>query len=208
MRAGCPGGAEAAAGPQRAAVATAQHEGGERAAVEEVDADPVPAHGVGVQDLVAPLVVDPGAAVGRRDAAATLDGQGGAWPELRFAVVVAGLALVGPLAREAGVALQQQRLRSAAIVSSSLNPVAATTRAPARRPRGAATTAPRRTAASSLRGRAQRRRRRPGPARDALVVVVAPRAQVGQRGVREQQLPRREAARVVAAPARCGCGRR
>ena len=102
------GRAERAAVPERAAAGRAQPKGGERAAVVEVHADPVPTLGVGVQQFFAPLMVQPSLA--RDIESLPLQGDLAAGVQLRVAVVVAGLTRFWPFARQAVLALQNQRL--------------------------------------------------------------------------------------------------
>ncbi len=186
--------AKAAARPQAAAVGTAQAEGRQRAAVVEVHADPVPADRVGVHQLVAPFVVEPGfAAHGLRLAAAL---QRALHRQLGLAQVVAGLGDIRPLAREAGITLQQQRLggvqlqlqREFARAEGGGVTAAAIDRLALQRP-----TAEQQVGVARRRPR-QRRCLVARPARDALRMQMRFRAQVGQRGMGKQQVPRREAA--------------
>ena len=146
-------------------------------------------------------MVEPGAAAHRQALAGTpqraLHGQ------LRFAQVVAGLGLVRPLARETGVALQQQRLGGAQLQLQLevLRPAAAG-EAPNcvryRLPPSSSLPLQRPAADAQVgvvhRGPRQRRGLVAGPARDALRVQVRPGGQVGQRGMGKQQVARGEAA--------------
>ncbi len=91
----------------------AHHEGHQRAAVVQVDPGPVPADGVRAQDLARPLVIEPRPSrhLGRGRSGADAAGD----RELGHAVVVARLAGQRPLARIAGLSLQQQGLRGRAL---------------------------------------------------------------------------------------------
>src|SRR5215831_17143678 len=98
-----------AAGPQRPAGTVADAERHQRRAVVEVDAGPVPAGCLRRQDLARPLVIEPGAAGDVEASAADLDRTRDR--ELRLAVVVARVDGIAGLAREARLALEQNRLR-------------------------------------------------------------------------------------------------
>ena len=104
--------AKRAAVPDRLARLVAQPKGRQRAAIKQVDAQPVPAHRATLQQLLAPLMVQPGGAAAAQLQGLALQRQAAADLQLRQAVVVAGLAGVGALARQALVALQQQGLRA------------------------------------------------------------------------------------------------
>ena len=137
----------------------------------------------------------------------SFDVQRAARGELRLAVVVAGLLGPWPLARHARVALQQHRLRrveheidgEAAALARCLRDVAA----------GAGRIGARQSpvadhdvgVADARLGDAE------AGAGDALVVAQAPGGEVAHRGVREQQLPRGEAARLRGAETRSAPGR-
>jgi ABC-type lipoprotein release transport system permease subunit len=102
-------GALRAAGPQGRAGLVPDAESHHRAAIIEVHAEPVPARGLGGDRLAGPLVVEPGH---------PLDLEGAAFRdhapvdrEMRLAVVVAGVGGRRPLAGEAAIALEQDRLR-------------------------------------------------------------------------------------------------
>jgi hypothetical protein len=186
----------ASAGPDHAAVSAPQHECGERAAVVQVDADPVPADRALGQQLVAPFMVQPAPAGGAALAAALC--QGRLHRQLRLAVVVAGVLRQRSLARMAGLPLQQQRLgrcqvecqREAGVgrgQPGGVVAVAGALQAPGAE-RDAGITAP---------GVHVRQRLVAGPALNALRVAVLPAGDVGDRGMREQQLARGEAAGQV-----------
>ncbi len=190
--------AERAAGPERAAILAAQPEGRERAAVVQVHADPVPAHGLGVHQGLAPLVVQPGARRARGSAAVRADGKaparqrdGAEHCQLGLAVVVARLLRLRPLARQALAALQDERLGAVELQFQG---------EAFRRNAGG-------VPAAAVRGAAAGQRPVTDPdggvgflrlchaeacARDALVVQQPAAAHVGERGVREQQLVGRE----------------
>ena len=108
VSAGRAGRAVRPARPQGAAVGAAQHEGCQGAAVVEIDADPVPAACLRVQQLFAPFMIEPGPALHRP--ALALQFNAAARVQLGLAVVVAGLAELRALARKAAIALQQHRL--------------------------------------------------------------------------------------------------
>ena len=101
--------AKRAAIPQRLARLVTQAKGRQGAAVEQIHADPVPAHRLGMHQRLAPFVVHPGRALHRQRSA--FDRQGAADLKLRQAVVEARLPLVWPFDGEPPIALQQQRLR-------------------------------------------------------------------------------------------------
>src|SRR5204863_8497543 len=105
-----------------------------RAAVVEVHADPVPADRVGAEKRIAPLMVEPGGA-GDRDRLAAVEREQATHRKLRLAVVEAELRGVGPLARDAALALQQHRLRRGELeVEAKARAVARRTRAVTARP--------------------------------------------------------------------------
>ena len=95
-----------------AAVGAANSKRGQRAAVGQVHADPVPADRARRDVAVAPFMVQPSAAL-HRDGLA-VERQRAAGLKLRLAVVATRVARPRSLARHPGVALQQQRLRGGA----------------------------------------------------------------------------------------------
>ena len=88
--------AERAAIPHGAAIFAPQSKSRQRAAVIQVHADPVPAPGFGVQQLVAPFMVQPGFAADFKALPTQCDLSAGG--QLWLAVVIAGLARIRPLA--------------------------------------------------------------------------------------------------------------
>ena len=95
--------AERAAIPHGAAILAPQSKSRQRAAIVQVHADPVPAPGFGVQQFIAPFMVQPGFAADFKALPAQCDLPAGG--QLRLAVVVAGLARVRPLAGQTLLAL-------------------------------------------------------------------------------------------------------
>jgi len=81
----------------------------ERPAVGQVDTDPVPARGIRCQILAGPFVIEPG--VSLHVHLLRLDRNAAARSKMWLAVVVAGLLRAGSLAAEAALAFREQRLR-------------------------------------------------------------------------------------------------
>ena len=102
--------AERPAVPDCAPRLVPQLKSGQRAAVQHIDAYPVPAHRPRRQQSVAPLMVQPGQAARARRVAAPLQADLPLHRHLRQAVVIAEMLGRGPLARHAALALQQHRL--------------------------------------------------------------------------------------------------
>ena len=200
--------AKRAAVPQRAAGPVANLKGGQRAAVKQVDADPVPAHGVGMQELSAPFVIEPGraTAIGRDRWSAGGSGSGmrcaGAashWQaligdadlavecHLRLAVVPARLCWPGSFARHAARALQQhglggpERQLQAEVARRHLRQV------------GAVQALERPVVQAQIGVTLAGLRDREPLTRYALVVPEAAAPKVGQRGVGKQQMARSKA---------------
>src|ERR1700730_5005174 len=79
--------AQRAAGPTLLALSAADTKGHQRRAVIQIDADPVPTHGLAVQVLAGPFVIEPSLAGYAIRAALTRDGA--RHTQMRQAVVIA-----------------------------------------------------------------------------------------------------------------------
>src|SRR6266571_8231240 len=188
------GAAQSSARPETAAVPGTYAKRHERTAVGEIDSDPVPADRLPGQSLARPFVIEPGFARDLQLPAA--DDDAARNREMRKAVVVARLRRVRPFAAEAALALEQHRLfrieteAVAEIARRDLRRVLAPgllERPVFDRDLGAA-----------LLGTGEPE----ACARGALVVQQPTGRRIGERGMREEQLPRREAAGKVLGDAR------
>src|SRR5258706_4140007 len=183
------GAPQGSARPETAAVPRPHAERHERPAVGKIDSDPVPADRSFRQSLARPFVIEPGFARNLELAAADEDAARDR--KMRNAVVVARLRRVRPFAAEAALALEQHRLfriepeAVVEIARRDLRHVAAPgllERPVFDRDLGAA-----------LFGLGE-----PEPrARGALIVQQPRGRRIGERRMREEQLPRREPARKV-----------
>src|SRR5438309_65330 len=188
------GAAQSSARPEAAAVPGAHAERHQRTSVGKIDSDPVPADRFFGESLARPFVIEPGFAANLQLAAA--DGDAARDREMRKAVVVARLRRVRPLAAEAALALEQHRL-----LRLEPQTVAEIARRDLRR-----------VAALYLLERPVFDRDFGAPllrlgepeacARGALIVQQLSRTRIGECRMREEQLPRREAARNVFGEAR------
>src|SRR5260370_14858016 len=97
-----------AASPTLLSSSTADAERHQRGAVVEIDTDPVPAHGLIVQVLAGPFVIEPSLACGAIRAALTSDGT--RHTQMRQAVVVARGLGRWALAADAGVSVEEDGL--------------------------------------------------------------------------------------------------
>ena len=96
----------AAARPERGARTVAHAKRHQRAAIVEVDADPIPADGVGRHVLARPFVIEPG--VARDFCVAARRGHLPSHGEMRLAVVIARLPRDRAFARETRVTMKEQ----------------------------------------------------------------------------------------------------
>src|SRR2546425_3939368 len=177
---------QSSARPETAAVPGAHAKRHERTAVGKIDSDPVPADRLRGQSLARPFVIEPGFARDLQLAAA--DDDAARDREMRKAVVVARLRRVRPLAAEAALALEQHRL-----FRIKPEPIAEIARRDLRRV--AAPGLPQRPVfdrdlGAALFGLGEPQAR----ARGALIVQQRCGERIGERRVREEQLPRREPA--------------
>src|SRR6266508_473535 len=180
--------------PETAAVLSPHAKRHQRPAVGKIDSDPVPAVRSFRQSLARPFVIEPGFARDLQLAAA--DGDAPRDREMGQAVVVARLRRVRPFAAEAALALEHHRMfrlepeRVFEIARRDLRGVAAPgllERPVFDRDLGAALFGP---------GEPEPR------ARGALVVQQPSSRRIGERRMREEQLPRCEPARNVFGDAR------
>ncbi len=175
-----------ATGPVRAAARIADSERHQRRSVVEIDADPIPSARLGGQVIARPFVVEPrGAAHLLRTACHR---NGAADGQMRPAVIVACLLRARPLAARAAASLQQwRRLCDEREVEVEVaGGYSRLVRIPIQ---------PQRPVADVHVGRGGCRfGQSQSCARGPLVVLQSRGARVGDRRVREQQLPRREAA--------------
>src|SRR6266849_3634895 len=172
--------------PETAAVPRPHAKRHERTAVGKIDSDPVPADRSFRQSLARPFVIEPGFARDLELAAA--DDDAARDREMRNAVVVARLRRVRPFAAEAALALEQHRL-----FRLEPEPVAEIARRDLRRV--AAPGLLERPVFDHDLGAALFGLGEPEPrARGALIVQQPCGERIGERRMREEQLPRREPA--------------
>src|SRR3979411_1782262 len=100
--------AQRAARPALLALRAAHTEGHQRRAVIQIDAYPVPSHGLRVQVLAGPFVIEPSLAAYVIRGVPTSDGAGHV--QMRQAVVIARRLWRGALAADAGIAVEQNGL--------------------------------------------------------------------------------------------------
>src|SRR2546427_1301725 len=188
------GASQSSARPEAAAVPGTDAKRHKRTAVGKIDPDPAPAARLPGQSLARPFVIEPGFARDLQLPAA--DDDAARDREMRQAVVVARLHRVRPFAAETALALEQHRLfriepeAVAEIARRDLRRVVAPgllERPVFDRDLGAA-----------LLGTGEPE----ACARGALVVQQACGRRIGERSMREEQLPRREAAGNVFGDAR------
>src|SRR5438552_4251270 len=180
------GAPQSSARPETAAVPGAHAERHERTSVGKIDSDPIPADRFSGQGLARPFMVEPGFA--RDFQPAPADDDAARDREMRKAVVVARLRRVRPLAAEAALALEQHRL-----FRVEAQAVAEIARGDFRLVPASGLLEPPvldRDLGAALFGMGEPEAR----ARRALVVQQPTGRRIGERRVREQQLPRREPA--------------
>src|SRR5450631_2898614 len=100
--------AKRAAGPTRLPLRAANAERHQRAAIVQIDANPVPTNGLTIQVLARPFVIEPSLAGDLVRAALTRNGACDS--HMRQAVVVTRSLRRGALAADAGVAVEQNGL--------------------------------------------------------------------------------------------------